>query len=193
MIELAPGDRDDVEFLSLVQRIINGAVTALEVRDVYLVETDNWFDWKWLGFWSKGARGVGPQKLRVPPFNPNRVRSERHFTWDPVSSRWAAVAQKKPLHIRQPGRSSIAQPLDVWSKSAAFIWYSGNSTTNKAGSLMFYLSGTEAYAWYASFRKDDDWKLEGERQTTRRELASFEERGRRLESGVFLGSVEASG
>lgn len=178
---------------SLVQRIINGALAALEVCDVYLVQTDNWFDWKWLGFWSQGVRGVGLQKLRVPPFNPNRVRSEKHFTWDPLSSRWAAAAQKKPLHIRQPGRSSLAQPLDVWSKSAAFIWYSGNSTANKAGSLMFYLSGAEAYAWYASFRKDDDWKLEGERQTTRRELASFEERGRRLESGVSLDSVEASG
>jgi hypothetical protein len=74
------------------------------------------------------------------------------------------------------------EPLDRWSKSAAFIWYSGNTITNRAGSLMFYLSGAGGYAWYASFRKNGQSKVEGERRTARRELATFEERGRQLES-----------
>src|SRR5215510_4576327 len=97
---------------------MNGAIAELGMREVFLVHVDNWFDHKWLGWWSRKE-----EELRVPTFTPNRVRSE------------------KPLHVRQPGRPWLAQPLDRFSKSAAFIWYSGNTTTNKAGSVMLYLSG----------------------------------------------------
>jgi hypothetical protein len=181
MIELAPAEYDDADFLSLVQRILNGALAALGVREVYLVQTDNWFDWKWLGFWSGGER-KGVTELRVPPFNPNRIRSEMHFIWDASGSRWTSAGQGKPLHLRQPGRQVLAQPLDRWSKSAAFIWYSGSTTINTAGSLMLYLAGSEGYAWYASFRKAEHWKVYGQRRIAPRELVSFEERGRQLES-----------
>jgi hypothetical protein len=54
MIELAPTEQDDADFLPLVQGILNGAVAAMDLREAYLVQTDNWFDWKWLGFWSRG-------------------------------------------------------------------------------------------------------------------------------------------
>ena len=50
--------------------------------------------------------------------------------------------------------------------------------TNTAASLMLYLSGAEGYAWYASFRKEEHWKLADERRITRRELVSFEDDGR---------------
>jgi len=46
---------------------------------------------------------------------------------------------------------------------------------------MLYLSGADAYAWYASFRKDEDWSIADEFRITRRELLSFEERGRQME------------
>src|SRR5437868_4087743 len=86
MLELIPSEYDDVAFLSLVQRIVNGAVAALHVREIYLVHVDNWFDHKWLGWRSR--RGT---ELSVPPFDPNRVRSEEHFIWDADRSRWTSV------------------------------------------------------------------------------------------------------
>jgi hypothetical protein len=179
MIELIPCESDDLAFLQLVERIVNGAVAALRIREVYLVQIDNWFDWKWLGFWSSGRE----KELRVPPFNPNRVRSEKHLVWDAASSRFTPAAHETPLHRRQPGRRALfAVPLDRLSKSAAFIWYSGNTVTNGAGSLMLYLSGAGAYAWYASFSREEHWKIDDERGITRRELVSFEERGRQLEA-----------
>ena len=182
MIELVSTEHDDADFLSLVQRILNGALAALEVREVYLVHTDNWFDWKWLGFWSRRDRDDVTQ-LRVPSFTANRIRSEKRLLWDLAEARWLEADHNKPLHVLKPGPSKVAPlPLDRWSKSAAFIRYSGNSITNRAGSLMLYLAGAGAYAWYASFRRNGHWKVEGERRTTRRELASFEERGRQLES-----------
>jgi len=47
--------------------------------------------------------------------------------------------------------------------------------------MMLYLSGAEGYAWYASFRKDQNWTIADEFKITRRELESFEERGRQME------------
>jgi hypothetical protein len=77
MIELVPAEHDDVAFLSLVQRIINGAIASFEIRDVFLVHVDTWFDYKWLGWWSRREGD-----LRVPPFTPRRVRSEKRLLWD---------------------------------------------------------------------------------------------------------------
>jgi hypothetical protein len=180
MIELVPTEHDDPAFLSLAKRIINGAIDAQQMRDVYLVHIDNWFDHKWLG-WRSTWRNKEVEELRVPSFTPNRVRSERHFVWDMEKSVWLSDDLAKQLHIRQDGRSWLAQALDRFSKWAAFIWYSGSTATNKVGSLMFYLSGADGYAWYASFKKDMDWAIADEFRVTRRELVSFEERGHQME------------
>jgi hypothetical protein len=185
MIELIPGEDDDVEFLALVQRIVNGALEALDVREVFLVHVDNWFDFKWLGFtWSSSRR----EELCVPPFERNRVLSERRFVWDADRVGWRTDDparrlhrfQRMPLHRRRPFSSRKLQTIEEFSKSAAFIWYSGNSITNRAGSLMLYLSGAERYSWYASFIKDEQWKFHDERQITRRQLLTFEAGGREL-------------
>jgi hypothetical protein len=181
MIEQIPTDDDDLAFLEVAEWIVNGAVVALQVRDVYLVHIDNWFDYKWLGFWSSWTEKE-LTKLYVPPYNPNRVRLEKHFVWDEVGSRFISAVHQKPLHRRQPGRQQqFAVPLERIAKSAAFIWYSGNTVTNTAGSLMLYLSGAEAYAWYASFSKGEPWKLDGERRIAPRELVTFEALGREMQ------------
>lgn len=99
MIEFNASDNDDVGFLSRVQRIVNGAVVALRVREVYLVHIDNWFDHKWLGWRSRSG-----EEPRVPPFSPNRVCSEEHLMWDADGLRWGAVAQQRPLRVLQSGR-----------------------------------------------------------------------------------------
>jgi hypothetical protein len=176
VIELVPAEHDDLAFLSLARRLINGAIAELGMREVFLVHVDNWFDHKWLGWWSRKE-----EELRVPTFTPNRVCSEKHLLWNAKTSAWEDIRLQKPLHVHQPGRPWLAQPIDRFSKAAAFIWYSGNTGTNKVGSLMLYLSGADGYSWYASFRKSEEWVVVDECCTTRRELAVFEERGRQLE------------
>jgi hypothetical protein len=181
MIELTPSEDDDFEFLAMVRRILNGAIAALEMCEVYVVQTNNWFDFKWLGWWS-WEKQAGPKELCVPPFNPNRVQSEKRFIRDPNHSCFARCAHDKPLHVRQPGRSRpFAQRLDQFSKSAAFIWYSGNSVPNRAGSMMLYLSGSEGYSWYASFTRDQQWKINDDYKITRKGLVAFESAGREME------------
>jgi hypothetical protein len=110
------------------------------VAEMYLVHVDNWFDHKWLGWWSSWEHNA-PKNLYVPPFNPNRVLSQQRFVWDADSVDWVSAGQGRPLHRRQPGRrASFGQPLERYADSAAFIWYSGNTAKNRAGSLMFYFS-----------------------------------------------------
>jgi len=179
MIEFVPAENDDPAFLALAQRIVNGALSIFEMREAYLIQVDNWFDHKWLGWWSSWDHKK-VRKLRVPPFTPNRVRSQKHFIWDTKRSCWTFTGQGKPLHLWQPGRRP-SKRIDELSESAAFIWYSGNTLKNRAGSMMLYLSGGELYAWYASFRKAENWTVADEFGITRRELASFEERGRQME------------
>jgi hypothetical protein len=176
VIELVPTEHDDVGFLSLAQRVMNGAIAELRMRDVFLVHVDNWFDHKWLGWWSRKD-----EELRVPTFTPSRVLSEKHFVCKAETSAWERIELQKPLHVRQPGRPWLAQPLDRFSESAAFVWYSGNTAVNKVGSLMLYLSGAQGYSWYASFQKTEEWAVADECRTTRGELSVFEERGRQLE------------
>jgi hypothetical protein len=179
-IEIAASESDDVTFLELVRRIVNGALADMLISEVYLVHIDNWFDHKWLLWWSSGGQQE-LTKLCVPPVNPNRVRSQMHFIRDTVSSLWNAMGAGKALHVRQPGRRSQRKLLDQISESAAFVWYSGNTLKNRTGSVMFYQSGAGDYAWYASFSKKEIWKIDDGFRITRRELASFEQRGRQLE------------
>jgi hypothetical protein len=177
VLELVAAEHDDVAFLTLTQRIMNGAVAALQVREVYLVHIDNWFDFKWVGWKTK----KGAKELRVPPFSPNRVQTEKHFVWDVPVSAWISGGLRKPLYYWPAEGSWLAPRIDQLAKRAAFIWYSGNTTTNEVGSLMLYLSGAGGYRWYASFRKGECWTVADECEITRRELESFAERGRQLE------------
>ena len=177
VVELLECEGDDVDFVAIVQRVLNGALAALDIRETYIVQVDNWFDHKWLGW-----RMWKGKELSVPPFTPNRVRSQRHLSKDRQSGHWADDGPGQPLHVRQPGRAHLAKRLDAFSPSAAFVWYSGNSAVNRAGSLMLYLSGAMGYSWYASFTKNRSWQIRDEYRVTRAELISFEERGRQLEA-----------
>lgn len=179
MIELIPEEHDDPAFLLLAQRIVNGAIADLQVREVYVVHVDNWFDFKWLGWWSWNRAELN--RLVAPPFNPNRVHGQKHFIRDADGTGWTYAGPGRTLHVRRADKRSFPQPIDRISESAAFVWYSGNTVTNTAGSLMVYRSGTDGYAWYASFKKDDGWTINRETRVSRRELLLFEDRGRQLE------------
>jgi hypothetical protein len=183
MIEVVPLDGDDGEFIATVERIVNGAVTALDVHKAFLVHVDNWFDHKWLGFgW--GERGG----LVVPPFERNRILSETHFIQDGDRGGWAVANRERSLHLfhrdpshrRRPFSSRKLGTIEEYSPAAAFIWFGGRSTVNRTGSLMLYLSGAGGYSWYASFIGKPQWSIHDAREITRRQLIAFEARGREM-------------
>jgi hypothetical protein len=142
-----------------------------------VLQLDNWFDFKWLGRKTRKRA----KELRVTPFSPNRVQTEKQFVRGVQKPAWISIGPRKPLYYRPADGPWLAQRIDQLAKQAAFIWYSGNTTTNKVGRLMLYLSGAGGYAWCASLRKGEHWTVADECGITRRELESFAERGRQLE------------
>lgn len=118
MMTLVPAELDDPAFLSLAERIVNGAVAVLKIHEVYLLHVDNWFDHKWLRWWCRR----GDHELRVPLFNPNRILGQKRFVWSVEQSAWESREPGKLLHIRQAGRPWLAPFLDRFSKCAAFVW-----------------------------------------------------------------------
>jgi hypothetical protein len=155
---LLPAAHDDPAFLEHIEPIILGA--AAGVDELYLLHLDNWFDHKWCGYWSRRDE----DELRLPPFNPNRILSQRRLTRSGPT--WTDAAPGNPLHIKQPGRPWLTPPLSRIVTSALFAWYSGNTLPNKTGSLMIYQTGGQETAWYASFQRRGQWTLHKTYKTT---------------------------
>jgi len=64
--------------------------------------------------------------------------------------------------------------VDRVSESGVFVWYSGDSASSDAASLMLYqVSDGEAVGWYASFRKNEGWRLNKVEGISRRELSAL--------------------
>ena len=156
---------DATEFIELVEQMTNGILVHHAPEILFLIKIDNWFGWKWLGFAGKflGAVGVWhiPYKqnvveMRVPPFVPNRVISQRKF----VAPMYEELDCGKPLHKRIPSRFARRRKVGVIVPSAALVWYSGNSTASGRGSIMAYVPMGESYwPWYAGFEKAKSWRI----------------------------------
>lgn len=174
MIELPAHEHDDPAFLLLVRHIINGALDVFRPEEAYVVHIDNWFDHKWTVYYFWFA---------VPPFSPNRVLSQRHYRRVSDPCDWVWDGSGELLHRRRKGRPNLMPKLTTFARSAAFIWYSGNTHQNHRGSLMVYFSTPEGQtSWYASLRNAAEWKIERVRGITKSELRDFQHRGEQLEA-----------
>ena len=160
-MELEREDHDAVEFVELVERIVSQAAESRRPRDIYVVHLDNWFGDRWCQFSGKilGIAGVRGGQLTVPPFHPRRVRSQSRYRCGEDGS--YQLARREPnLHRYQTSSANLYRWIANFSTSAMFVWYSGNSVKNGAGSLMVYHvhEGRTEY-WYASFQKTASWSL----------------------------------
>ena len=155
-------ENDDPLFLATVERILNETLRLHQPSDVYVVQIDHWFDYKWLEFSGTVMHEIAVwlYQLTIPPFHPSRVVSQLYFraaTHTPTSYE---VAPSKPLHIVQKSRSNLRRALGQVSSSGVFVWYSGSTKHSDRGSLMLYtIVNGEARAWYASFTKDREWRV----------------------------------
>ena len=73
---------DAIGFVHEVRAIVAGVLHVVAPAAYYLVKLDSWFGDKWLGFSNKlmGTAAVHYHRtLRVPPFVPARVISQRFF------------------------------------------------------------------------------------------------------------------
>src|ERR1700693_1167133 len=96
--QLEPNKTDDLEFIRLLNCMIEGILSQTKSKELYVVAIDNWFDHKWMKFSGigvvpfefpafmgrdDGALGEFSQdKVTLPPFSPRRVIGQHYFHKD---------------------------------------------------------------------------------------------------------------
>lgn len=158
MIRVHAQINDDLKFTSLTEAFVNRLVNAVSPGELYLVKIDHWFDFKWRGFQGKllGALGLRDfEKLRVPPFIPDRVIEQRHFEKDGGEYSEGEAG----LHFYQSSSKSLtSKGLVAVSSPRLFIWYSGGTKDFHRGSLMVYVIEKEGpKSFYISLSKGTEW------------------------------------
>jgi hypothetical protein len=161
MIELKKAKESDSEFVSIVERTVNNAVQSNNPGEVYVVQVDGWFDYKWQQFSGTVMHeiAVWRDKLTVPPFHPSRILSERYFRLSPDFGLYTE-ASAKPLHINQASALNLQRTIRDISSSGMFVWYSHISKDSDRASLMLYtVDAGDASGWYAGFTRKGEWRL----------------------------------
>ena len=168
-ITINPNSTNDSAFIELVARIVNKLDEDYDPEQVFIIEIKNWFDHNWLKFSGSGRVAFDhfssshPQvaldeffqdKITFPPFTPNRVLREERWTRG-TSERWNLV------HRGQHSSSNLHRRVTQFAGSALFVWFSFGTQSNDRASLMVYrVDGESVVTWYASLRKEADWKLD---------------------------------
>mgnify|MGYP005815592717 CR=1 FL=1 len=160
MIKVHIQSNDNPSFLKQVECITNRLLSLHCPKEIYLVNVDNWFGEKWLGFSGKimGAFGVGQSRLTIPPFVPNRIISQRFFSSD-YNGTYLEKESPYQLHIEQESENNLHRRMRQIVPNSIVIWYSGNSKTNGRGVVMAYIPIKEQYITkYVEF-ESPDWNI----------------------------------
>ena len=185
-----PEPNDDPAFLACLDQIISGVIARSRPEEVYIIRIDNWFGHKWLTFSGIGrvhfddsgllGRDVAlgefhADRVTFPPFNPKRVRSQVYF----CSTTKGYYEEQAPARlIHRPKRQHSSQNLDHrvvdFSDAGVFIWFSSETAGNSRGSVMAYsVNGTDVSTWFASFSRDDKWRINRVKGISRNDVESM--------------------
>jgi hypothetical protein len=164
-MEITPQFDDDPEFIRQVDQAVNGILCRCSPASLALIKIDNWFGARWLGFSGKALGLVGltiipsyrdRKHLRVPPFVPDRVVSQRRF----VGPAFEEIDAGKPVHKHIPASSALRRVVAIEEPDVAFAWFSGKTKTTDRGALMMYIPAGDAYwAWYAELQRGEPWRI----------------------------------
>jgi hypothetical protein len=142
-------DGDDRQFLGIVERIIEAVPE--DIRDLWIIRVDNWFDHKWLRFSGKGRvpfeapklshPGVAldefsQDKLTFPPFSPGRILAQDFWTFADSEEKTRLVHSR----VRQHSAANLQKRVADFSDSMVAIWFSSRTDDNRQGSVMQYTS-----------------------------------------------------
>jgi hypothetical protein len=179
MITLNQTESDDPKFIELINQILNGVISCHQPNQIYLIQIDHWFDFKWLFFSGVPFPQVGAYYsdiLRLPPFEPNRVMSQFCFKKESASEPHYKFHQSKPLQVHQSSYRNLHKRLNQPNQLGLYIWYSGDTQKTGRGCLMVYwIEEAKATAWYISFLKDknQNWKFNKSKNISQKEISDF--------------------
>lgn len=159
MFKLNSKPGDDPQFLEKIERVLGNIFRQGNTERYIVCRVDNWFDHKWLGFSGKAIGVVGfwkGKRLTVPPFTPNRILEERHFSKQ--GSEFIESEDFKSIHAKQTSADNLYRYIDRVVGPSTLAWFSSETEKNGRGSLMVYtvISESAQRAWYVSFNKNRD-------------------------------------
>ena len=153
-MEILSKQNDDPEFVELVQRLIAGCIDDSFPNTIIVIQIDNWFDYKWLGFSGRGRVGFPfvlnldldtaldefrQDQITLPPFSPSRVIEEYYFQRE-VTGEYRAREPLIYLHQKElaPSSQNLHKRIVDRFDSAVLVWFSSNTKQNLRGSVMIY-------------------------------------------------------
>ena len=165
-MEITPQFDDEPEFVRQVELAVNGILRRYSPVSLALIKIDNWFGRRWLYFSGKALGSVGiwqaptdrrPNNfLRIPPFVPERVVSQRRF----IAPEYREIDPGKLLHRHVTSSVALERRAAEQEPETALVWYSGNSNANGRGALMAYIPvGTSYWPWYAELERAEPWHI----------------------------------
>ena len=175
-MEILSRQNDDPEFVELVKRVIAGCINDSFPKTIIVIQIDNWFDYKWLGFSGIGRVGFPTvvnldvdtaldefrqDQITLPPFSPRRVIEEYCFQRE-VNGEYRARDPLLYLHQKElaPSSQNLHKRIVDRFDSAVLVWFSSNTKQNLRGSVMVYeVKGREVNSWYAGFAKEGQWRV----------------------------------
>jgi hypothetical protein len=171
------------DFVRQVEQVANGVIRRHAPETLVLIKIDNYFGSKWLGFSGKalGLLGVWhnpdyhpANNIRIPPFVPNRVVSQRRF----AGPAYEEIDGGKPVHKQIPGGVALNRKAATAVPSSVLVWYSGESKATGRGALMAYVPvGGSYWPWYAALETGEPWCVTETLGIKREDLASLIEQG----------------
>lgn len=188
--QIGVGEADDPRFIELLNSVLRGVFESSKPEQVWLIQIDNWFDHKWLNFSGIGvvdfplpALGVGEngaldefrqEERTFPPFTPNRVLGQWSYVREGDHYAEAPLARLPHPSDRKSSERNLQRRVQDFAKSGAFIWYSTNTVANGRGSLMVYtVENRKVDSWFASFVRNEDWKMQSTKGVSREVLQQF--------------------
>jgi hypothetical protein len=189
--QVAAGKTDDPGFIAVLNSLVNGLISNRAPEELWIIQIDNWFDHKWLGFSGMGAVASNipidrydtvkaesyQEKLTFPPFAPNRVLDQ--FSYVRVGNDYTESPLPTLPHgtARKPSETNLRRRVEKFSRSACFVWYSANTLANGRGSVMVYnVASDRPDGWFAAFSREQGWKLHATKGVSQDDIEQLIER-----------------
>jgi len=190
-IRMLAGETDDPGFIEAVNSIVSELIVDHAPEEFWVIQIDNWFDHKWLGFSGYGLVASNipvnqydtvkaesyQKKVTFPPFAPNRVLRQFSFVRVGDSYKESALPALPHSNERKRSETNLRRRIQDFTRSGCFVWYSANTVSNGKGSIMVYVvTADQVECWFAAFSREEEWKLQTTKGVTRDELERWLEK-----------------
>jgi hypothetical protein len=195
LITIRTAHDDDPDFLAQARSILVGCLHEYAPTEVYIIRIRDWFDYKWCYFSGKRIGAVGFSDFRnltLPPFVPNRVLSQDHYTRAATEGNAYAPSHAPPIHIHQASESNHKRFIRRIMSDGMMMWFSSGSMATGRGSIMVYsvFSQTLKFGWHVTLLKKSEWQVDKITFTSRALVEGLRESGSSILSTVVDSPVD---